>query len=198
MSWRIEPKTWLSGWHVALFWTIFSHHNVPTKTESVLLYQRLTFFHHRLFEHSHDPSMPRTRQIAPTQSRYSDRNHRISKPPRSGSRATQVSNNNSGQVILGIILSDGHTQSDVYQCSIPACRGKTFGRVTELKRHHASVHGGLVGRKSQFWCPIDGCELASELVPPLWPQTRLQDLEPSSMATLFCNTGATYANHHVH
>jgi hypothetical protein len=40
---------------------------------------------------------------------------------------------------------------------VPACTNVTFGRVADLKRHHASRHGGHGKRRQQFWCPVGGC-----------------------------------------
>ncbi|KAF2820687.1 hypothetical protein CC86DRAFT_387145 [Ophiobolus disseminans] len=60
-------------------------------------------------------------------------------------------------VAIGIILSNGETGQDQYQCHAPDCFNKTFGRIAELKRHHAGKHAA-VGRKPQFWCPINECE----------------------------------------
>ncbi|KAF2128018.1 hypothetical protein P153DRAFT_261112, partial [Dothidotthia symphoricarpi CBS 119687] len=64
-------------------------------------------------------------------------------------------------VPIGVILSNGNACDDIYECSISACAGRTFGRLAELKRHHQSKHEGLAGHKARFWCPVDGCESRS-------------------------------------
>ncbi|KAH7394376.1 hypothetical protein BKA66DRAFT_298884 [Pyrenochaeta sp. MPI-SDFR-AT-0127] len=87
-----------------------------------------------------------------------DQSNRVSKPPHSRLAANRAATNDIARVIIGFILSNGNVQSDEYQCSVPRCKGKPFRRLVELKRHHDSLHGGLAGRKSQFWCPIDGCD----------------------------------------
>jgi hypothetical protein len=75
-----------------------------------------------------------------------------------------TANNDSEHVAIGIILSNGEAHGDRYQCNARACSGITFGRLPDLKRHHASLHGG-VGRKGhRTWCPVDGCE-SSSLIP---------------------------------
>jgi hypothetical protein len=60
-------------------------------------------------------------------------------------------------VAIGKIFSNGETGQDQYRCVVPGCNNKTFGRLAELKRHHAGKHAA-VGRKPQFWCPVKGCE----------------------------------------
>ncbi|KAH8728449.1 hypothetical protein GQ44DRAFT_47519 [Phaeosphaeriaceae sp. PMI808] len=60
-------------------------------------------------------------------------------------------------IAIGMILINGETGQDRYKCNAPTCCTKTFGRIAELKRHHACTHG-MAGKKPQFWCPIADCE----------------------------------------
>ncbi|CAG5138691.1 uncharacterized protein ALTATR162_LOCUS421 [Alternaria atra] len=63
--------------------------------------------------------------------------------------------NNSDHVVIGVILSNGEARGDRYKCNAPSCSGANFGRLADLKRHHASLHGG-VGRKGQrIWCSVE-------------------------------------------
>ncbi|KAF2878545.1 hypothetical protein BDV95DRAFT_478826, partial [Massariosphaeria phaeospora] len=55
---------------------------------------------------------------------------------------------------IGLILSNGTVRNDKYECHIPACSGTTFGRLADLKRHHATRHAET---KPEFWCPVEGC-----------------------------------------
>ncbi|OAK97843.1 hypothetical protein IQ06DRAFT_205185, partial [Phaeosphaeriaceae sp. SRC1lsM3a] len=59
-------------------------------------------------------------------------------------------------IAIGVVLSNGRKGQDRYKCHAPGCFDKTFGRITELKRHHACKHAAA-GRKPQFWCPVEGC-----------------------------------------
>ncbi|KAF9691863.1 hypothetical protein EKO04_010086 [Ascochyta lentis] len=61
-------------------------------------------------------------------------------------------------VIIGLLLSDGNTRNDRYQCPFSTCTELTFGRPAELKRHHASCHKGYGSKKPQYWCPVSGCD----------------------------------------
>ncbi|KAH7394375.1 hypothetical protein BKA66DRAFT_400147, partial [Pyrenochaeta sp. MPI-SDFR-AT-0127] len=54
---------------------------------------------------------------------------------------------------IGTILSNGVSRHEKYKCYQPACSGLTFGRLAELKRHHATRH-----ERPKFFCPVDGCE----------------------------------------
>lgn len=60
-------------------------------------------------------------------------------------------------VIIGTILSNGEVSQEQYKCYAFTCLNKTFGRLAELRRHHACEHG-VDGKMPQFWCPIEGCE----------------------------------------
>ena len=93
--------------------------------------------------------------------------HRVPKQRHRYSGVHRVATSNVDRIVIGLILSNGRIQNDEYRCAVPSCRGKPFGRLAELKRHHDSVHGGLVGRQSQFWCPIDGCESTLHVYNPL-------------------------------
>jgi hypothetical protein len=73
---------------------------------------------------------------------------------------TSAEPENLQDVVLGYIVSTGTgtVHQDQYKCSSPSCQRATFGRLAELKRHHASKHGTSGVRRPQYWCPIDGCK----------------------------------------
>jgi hypothetical protein len=73
---------------------------------------------------------------------------------------TSAEPENLQDVVLGYIVSTGTgtVHQDQYKCSSPSCQRATFGRLAELKRHHASKHGTSGVRRPQYWCPIDGCD----------------------------------------
>ena len=87
--------------------------------------------------------------------------HRISKSfnprHRAQALAPPAPRSADAHVAIGIILSNGENGKDQFQCHVPACTNVTFGRVADLKRHHASRHGGHGKRRQQFWCPVGGC-----------------------------------------
>jgi hypothetical protein len=82
---------------------------------------------------------------------------RASKHNVSSSPASSRTNPRSSHVAIGMIFSNGEVGQDQYRCTAPGCHNKTFGRLAELKRHHAGKHAAA-GRKPQFWCPVEGCE----------------------------------------
>ena len=45
--------------------------------------------------------------------------------------------------------------SNLFMCERPNCRGKSFGRQYELKRHHNGAHAD---RPTVLWCNLVGCE----------------------------------------
>jgi hypothetical protein len=67
-------------------------------------------------------------------------------------------NHPSRSTVIGTFLTNDEVGGDYYVCSIPNCANDTFGRVHELKRHYASKHGGVGGKRQQFWCPVTGCD----------------------------------------
>ncbi|KAF2853499.1 hypothetical protein T440DRAFT_552737 [Plenodomus tracheiphilus IPT5] len=61
---------------------------------------------------------------------------------------------NPEHIVLGYILSNGHTKDDKYKCHVTSCTGETFGRLKDLKRHNVSRHNR---ERAVHWCPVDGC-----------------------------------------
>jgi hypothetical protein len=72
--------------------------------------------------------------------------------------------------IIGHLFAD-----DRWGCPYPSCSDITFGRKTELKRHHASCHKGFGGDEPQFWCPVDGCERSIQGGEPFPRQDKMVD-----------------------
>lgn len=66
-------------------------------------------------------------------------------------------------IVIGIVLSNGKVGGDKYQCNKDACSGRRFGRMAEMKRYHASRHGGVGNNRPQFWCPVKGCEFVDHV-----------------------------------
>lgn len=60
-------------------------------------------------------------------------------------------------VAIGMIFSNGEAGQDQYKCAAPGCHNQTFGRLAELKRHHAGKHAAI-SRRPHFWCPVEDCE----------------------------------------
>jgi hypothetical protein len=85
-------------------------------------------------------------------------NLRQSKMPRHSSGVTRRSDPSPKRVILGLLIINNDGDNERYECPLPACTGKTFGRAAELKRHHVSCHDGFGNKKAQYWCPVSGCE----------------------------------------
>lgn len=56
--------------------------------------------------------------------------------------------------IIGSLLSNGR-----FKCTEGACARKTFGRVTELRRHITTTHAA---DKPQFWCHVPSCARSSK------------------------------------
>jgi hypothetical protein len=72
-------------------------------------------------------------------------------------------------VSIGMILSNGETGKDQYTCHVPTCINKIFGRLAELKRHHAGKHAA-VAKRPQFWCPVTGCDRSKNGVGHAFPR----------------------------
>jgi hypothetical protein len=58
--------------------------------------------------------------------------------------------NDGGTVtFIGSVLSNGK-----YVCNDESCASQTFGRPSELRRHHTTLHAS---NKPSFWCHDPGC-----------------------------------------
>jgi hypothetical protein len=78
--------------------------------------------------------------------------------PTSSRRQTQPQSQPQPQqfpIVLGSVISTGPGQPMVYRCDHHGCHSRTFGRPTDLQRHHNSAHAQI---RQEFWCPHPGCE----------------------------------------
>ncbi|KAH7086517.1 hypothetical protein FB567DRAFT_528128 [Paraphoma chrysanthemicola] len=67
---------------------------------------------------------------------------------------TSIPTNLPNHQVVGIVLSNGITGHDKYNCHIRGCSA-SFTRLADLKRHNGSRHNR---ERARFWCPVDGCE----------------------------------------
>ncbi|KAF2854089.1 hypothetical protein T440DRAFT_514824 [Plenodomus tracheiphilus IPT5] len=69
------------------------------------------------------------------------------------------------------IIIDGHTRKLSFRCYVKSCRGATFSRVQELKRHWCAKHGG-----HRIWCPYPSCDRSEKAGERSFPAARPDNL----------------------
>ncbi|KAH7350418.1 hypothetical protein BKA66DRAFT_431107 [Pyrenochaeta sp. MPI-SDFR-AT-0127] len=62
--------------------------------------------------------------------------------------------------MIGSMHSTEDPDAYIFKCCSPKCKGKTFGRWYDLKRHHDGAHAS---QRKVFWCEEPGCKRSAAI-----------------------------------
>ncbi|KAH8745010.1 hypothetical protein F5883DRAFT_511192 [Diaporthe sp. PMI_573] len=65
------------------------------------------------------------------------------------SAVTAITETEDAVARIGSVLDNGK-----FACDVEGCRGKTFARLAEFRRHHTTHHAS---NKPNFWCQVSSC-----------------------------------------
>lgn len=87
-------------------------------------------------------------------------------------RPLQQTSTIQSETLLGTVSINDRTKKMVWRCLFEACRGKSIGRLQDLKRHYETAHEGSI-----VWCPVQDCERSEGVGGDPFPAARKDMLD---------------------